>query len=112
MDLNKIQLSFKNSIITNQINNITIEGENDNNIVSNNAYLLYRENDIKYKNISCSITKKIGNNNIFNLVCKPLSTFEGNLNFDTVILIDTNQNMYLILMTIIHLLILHSKLKK
>ena len=94
-NLNKIQLSFKNSTIINQVNNITIEGENDNNIVSNNAYLLYQENDIKYKNISCTIIKKIGNNKIFNLICKPLFTFEGNLSFATVTLIDTSQSMYL-----------------
>jgi hypothetical protein len=94
-NLNKAQLSFKNSTITNQIRNITIEGENDNNIVSNNAYLLYQENDIKYKNISCTIIKKIGNNKIFNLICKPLFTFEGNLSFATVTLIDTSQSMYL-----------------
>jgi hypothetical protein len=94
-NLNKAQLSFKNSTIINQINNIIIEGENDNNIVSNNAYLLYQQNETKYKNISCTITKKIGNNKIFNLICKPLFTFEGNLSFATVTLIDTNQNMYL-----------------
>jgi hypothetical protein len=94
-NLNKIQLSFKNSTIINQVNNITIEGKNDNNIVSNNAYLLYQENDIKYKNISCTIIKKIGNNKIFNLICKPLFTFEGNLSFASVTLIDINQNMYL-----------------
>ena len=94
-NLNKIQLSFKNSTIINQVNNITIEGENDNNIVSNNAYLLYQENDIKYKNISCTIIKKIGSNKLFNLICKPLFTFEGNLSFATVTLIDTSQSMYL-----------------
>lgn len=94
-NLNKIQLSFKNSTIINQVNNITIEGKNDNNIVSNNAYLLYQENDIKYKNISCTIIKKIGSNKLFNLICKPLFTFEGNLSFATVTLIDTSQSMYL-----------------
>ena len=94
-NLNKVQLSFKNSTIKNQINNIIIEGENDNNIVSNNAYLLYQQNETKYKNICCTITKKIGNNKIFNLICKPLFTFEGNLSFATVNLIDTFQSIYL-----------------
>ena len=42
-------LSFKNSRIINQINNITIEGENDNNIASINSYLLYQENDINIR---------------------------------------------------------------
>ncbi len=87
-------LSFKNSRIINQINNITIEGENDNNIASINAYLLYQENDIKYKNISCTIIRKIGSNQIFNLICRPLLTFEGNLSFATVTLIDKIQNEF------------------
>jgi hypothetical protein len=94
-NLNKAQLSFKNSTITNQIRNITIEGENDNNIASNNAYLLYQDNDAKFKNISCTIIKKNGNNKIFNLICKPLTTFKGNLSFASVYLIDTIQIMYL-----------------
>ena len=47
--LNKMPLSFKNSRIINQINNITIEGENDNNIASINSYLLYQENDINIR---------------------------------------------------------------
>ena len=94
-NLNKAQLPFKNSTITNQIRNITIEGENDNNIASNNAYLLYQDNDAKFKNISCTIIKKNGNNKIFNLICKPLTTFKGNLSFASVYLIDTIQIMYL-----------------
>ena len=85
-------LFFYNSTIINQIKNITIEGEYYFHNFSKNAYLIInKENE---KDFPCTM-KRIEKENDTYLICKPLTSFEGNLNFVAVNLTDINKIMYL-----------------
>jgi len=85
-------LFFYNSTIINQIKNITIEGEYNYNESSKNAYLiLNKENE---KDFPCTM-ENIEEEHIYILICKPLISLEGNLNFAAVNLTDINKIMYL-----------------
>jgi hypothetical protein len=85
-------LFFYNSTIINQIKNITIEGIYYNEF-SENAYLLFNtENE---KDFPCTMEKNGEKNDIYYLICKPLTSLEGNLNFVAVNLTDINKIMYL-----------------
>ena len=84
---------FYNSIIINQIKNITIEGEYYHYEFSKNAYLIInKENE---KDFPCTMKKNGENNDTYFLICKPLTSFEENLNFVVVNLTEINKIMYL-----------------
>ena len=85
-------LFFYNSIIINQIKNITIKGEYYNEF-SKNAYLIFnKENE---KDFPCIMEKNEEENDTYFLICKPLISLEGNLNFVAVNLTDINKIIYL-----------------
>ena len=85
-------LFFNNSTIINLNKNITIEGEYYHHQFSKNAYLIInKENEADFP---CIMKKNEKKNNTY-LICKPLTSFEGNLNFVAVNLSDINKIMYL-----------------
>ena len=85
-------LFFYNSTIINQIKNITIEGEYYFHNFSKNAYLIInKENETDFP---CTMKRTEKENDTY-LICKPLTSFEGNLNFVAVNLTDINKIMYL-----------------
>ena len=85
-------LFFNNSTIINLNKNITIKGEYYHHQFSKNAYLLInKENETDFP---CIMKKNEEENDTY-LICKPLTSFEGNLNFVAVNLSDINKIMYL-----------------
>ena len=85
-------LFFNNSTIINLNKNITIKGEYYHHQFSKNAYLIInKENETDFP---CIMKKNEEENDTY-LICKPLTSFEGNLNFVAVNLTDINKIMYL-----------------
>ena len=85
-------LFFNNSTIINLNKNITIKGEYYHHQFSKNAYLLInKENETDFP---CIMKKNEEENDTY-LICKPVTSFEGNLNFVAVNLSDINKIMYL-----------------
>ena len=85
-------LFFNNSTIINLNKNITIKGEYYHHQFSKNAYLIInKENETDFP---CIMKKNEEENDTY-LICKPVTSFEGNLNFVAVNLSDINKIMYL-----------------
>jgi len=88
--LNNEPIYFYNAKIINQSNNIKVEGEYYHNY-SKKGYLIFDKEDY---NIPCTMDKIIGTTNSYSLICKPNSSFKGNLIDYTVNLTDINQLMF------------------
>lgn len=88
--LNKEPVYLYNSTVIKQSNNIKVEGEYYNDY-SKNGYLIFDKED---HNIPCTMDKIIGTRNSLSLICKPNSSFKGNLSDYTVNLTDINKLMF------------------
>ena len=88
--LKKEPVYLYNSTVINQLNNIKVEGEYDNDY-SKKGYLIFDKED---HNIPCTMDKIIGTRNSYSLICKPNSSFKGNLSDYTVNLEDINKLMF------------------